>query len=120
MSLPRHYKTYYRAGMVEKPNPWYPDFDRNPTVMEFDPYGVKFEGLFIPDQSGEVLVAQTIGIGTKGRFITDADAPIDSKSVIKEGHTGFTIEITADPLVAPDSSPTQSKRYMGEITGRGA
>ena len=114
MALSRYYKIYFIQQYIEKPSGFPPPFD---TIKELGD-GDEIRGLFIPDQSTEMMVASAPTIGTRGRFITDSDAPIDSKDTLREADTGFFLNLTGDPLTAPDFSPTQSKRYFAEIIER--
>ena len=116
IALEKHYRKYYKQEFVEVPSGAEPPFDTMKKLVD----GTEIKGLFIPDQSTGVLIASAPNIATKGRFLTNSSALIKSRDTLRSEDLGFFISVINDPLIAPDFSPTQSKRYLAEVVERPA
>lgn len=114
MALVRHFKTYYRQDYGEGPSGANPPFD----TVKAPADGTEIRGLFIPDRSTGLTVAEAPGVATKGRFVTAPDSPVATGDMLRSGCRGFFIALTNDPLAAPSFSPTQAKVYLAEVVSR--
>jgi hypothetical protein len=109
--LDQYFETFYKIAWFDVVDVW-----GQPVPTPTD--GEAVQGLFVPDQSAEVMVAATPAMRTKGRFMAAADAPITDLDTLRNAKHGYFLSLKSDPLVAPGFSPTQSKRFLAEITSR--
>ena len=114
MSLDMYYQKFYIQEYTRVPSGFPPPHE---WVKELGD-GAEVMGLFIPDQSTEMLITAAPNIRTRGRFITDSGAELDSSMTLRHAELDFFISPISDPLTAPKFSPTQSKRLFAQVVER--
>jgi hypothetical protein len=111
--LNRHKETFYIQKHVEADNGWGSDWGTQKELQDGEP----IQGLFIPAQSDEILVASAPTVRTRGRFIADIDAPIDDRDILRNEKHGYLLSLTGDPL-AVDGFTLKGKQFTAEVTDR--
>jgi len=80
--------------------------------------GEPLKGVFILEQSKEMMTASAQGVKTRGRFVTLTDASLKGGEVVRRASDGMYIKIIGDPKTAPEQAENQIKSFIGEVTDR--
>jgi hypothetical protein len=110
MSVESYYEPFYVQELKESPSP-----AADVQLYEYHD-GVEVMGLFKQKQSGEMPIADTLGIETRGRFAANVD--IISGSILRRARDGVLIKLVGDPLVSPPQALTQIKTWESYVTSR--
>jgi hypothetical protein len=110
MSVESYYEPFFVQELKELPSP-----GADVQLYEYQD-GTEVMGLFKQKQSGEVPIADTLGIETRGKFA--AGVEIISGSILRRAKDGVLIKVIGDPLVSPPQALTQIRTWDSYVTSR--
>jgi hypothetical protein len=109
MALEDYYEPFHVQELGELPS------SADEKIYEFRD-GMQVMGIFKQKQSGEMLVADSLGTVTHGRFA--ANAELASGSFLRRVRDNVFIKLVGDPLQSPPQAITQVRTWHSYVTTR--